>query len=463
MDNTPFRELSIALPSPTQCMDTPLSLSRLAAVRGARLASSPIARLPEDVLLNVFHKCEENNTKTHLLPQAVILSHVASDWRGIVISHPSFWTSLRIIAPDVPSRQPSLSNIQRYQLWVTKMQQLLEVARGWIERSGQRPLSVKLDIDALPRGPSEFVARRWVEVDINLQAGEEDLEGRGCLDPLRAIRPDDVPLLERVHVAIIDGPTIMSLPLSEDLAGFQMGPAVRCLNIPWTMGRWSEFQARWDLLVQLRALGFEHGSDDGIFIPRKTLGPRAAVSLFRLCPNLVECYLCISEMINLDPEEDDGEQVPLGGARPLIALPQLRILGLEGLSHDILLPQSLALPRLQDLRFFNGCFDEEIISPELLKLWLRRFGGNLESLRLSLGESFKAEDVRKIIKLVPNLKTLRAMVMRSRSKLVEALTLRADVDNPESGYEPPCPNLREDRIWTFQCPQGSPFTLRSLV
>ncbi|KAK0464311.1 uncharacterized protein EV420DRAFT_1036490 [Desarmillaria tabescens] len=98
---------------------------------------SPICRLPEDVLLEIFeHGCAESRrTVFDFNSMPWLLTRVCSNWRLLVRSSPTLWRFFRTVAKDYC----------RY-----KESRQLEIASEFLQLSGQCPLHISIESVDVP-------------------------------------------------------------------------------------------------------------------------------------------------------------------------------------------------------------------------------------------------------------------------------------------------------------------------
>ncbi|KAF7441068.1 hypothetical protein PC9H_001417 [Pleurotus ostreatus] len=113
---------------------------------GVAIAPSPISRLPAEVLREIFRLSILEDDIQFNTPRCAILSHVNRLWRTVALFDPSLWT---FITTDCGR-------------WI----------EAHIKRSGNRPLSVRMDIEVLTEATLENIdqvfsqASRLQKIDI---------------------------------------------------------------------------------------------------------------------------------------------------------------------------------------------------------------------------------------------------------------------------------------------------------
>ncbi|KAF7299775.1 hypothetical protein HMN09_00983400 [Mycena chlorophos] len=128
------------------------ALARSIAAHEALVA--PMRRLPLDMLREIFSAClpSERNCAMSASEAPLLLARVCSRWRTVALETPSLWTQLHIVQPTCP---PWMYTRGPQTMLTTKLAQRMDVARWWLDRSGQCPLSISLLAGDIPVEGSE--------------------------------------------------------------------------------------------------------------------------------------------------------------------------------------------------------------------------------------------------------------------------------------------------------------------
>ena len=133
---------------------------------------SPARRVPPEIWYEIFQECVSHDIgsnsdaavmfdRNFASLQPIALTHVCSDWREVVLSSPKLWSSL-----SLPLH--------------TKLSSLCFMAQAWLGRSGECPLTLRIDqreraITGVPSKPAQDLvndiiatSHRWLNVDLNL-------------------------------------------------------------------------------------------------------------------------------------------------------------------------------------------------------------------------------------------------------------------------------------------------------
>ncbi|KAJ7069440.1 hypothetical protein C8F01DRAFT_514026 [Mycena amicta] len=103
---------------------------------------SPIRRIPLDMLQEIFVTClpTERNSAMSASEAPVLLGRICTHWRTVAFQTPSLWARVHILEPQCPSGTYYPLGEQRRV--AAKTAQRLDIAKRWLDRSGQYPLSI---------------------------------------------------------------------------------------------------------------------------------------------------------------------------------------------------------------------------------------------------------------------------------------------------------------------------------
>ncbi|KAF7357905.1 hypothetical protein MVEN_00836800 [Mycena venus] len=219
---------------------------------------SPIRRLPLDILEEIFMAClPDRNCVMSAQEAPVILGRICSSWRTISLSTPRLWSRLHIVEP---MGYISLNTSQRLQR--------LEVAKSWLRRSGDCPLSISLEgnPDAYIPPPSGTIvtsaeqdlfldglvqfASRWRNIRL--------VAPQLALAPLSRLTEQDVPLLEQLDIVCStpeDPQHTSDAGWSLAQSGVFHGPSLSTFSISGNTSKASELPLRWNQLTTLSLFG----------------------------------------------------------------------------------------------------------------------------------------------------------------------------------------------------------------
>ncbi|KAJ7133657.1 hypothetical protein C8R43DRAFT_894926 [Mycena crocata] len=392
---------------------------------------SPVRRLPLDIIQEIFIACLPTHRNCAMSAQEapVLFGRICSSWRAVSLSTPRLWAKLHIAEPS-----GSPSNMSGVLSYDEKMAQRTDIARMWLRRAGQCPLSISVqgrfdfydtEDDAhtdANRGMCNLMqelasfATRWEHIKFTV--------GAVSLKALAHLTETDVPLLRTIVFNKSDSRPvpIQAMPPSPvpALSGILRGARTTAFSISHFSMQIMDLPLRWD---QLQVL-----SISDTFSNSNRVTTQTAVQVISRCTRLLCCTL------NLD----DGIQ-PEMLVHPVLEHPFLRTLVLnctEASSPEPLLDH-LVLPELRNLTLCRQ---------------LTNIGGDFTAADLSLARFFAGW---------LGLETLHTQIhLFSKSSLLDTLlslppTLeRLQLDDSASTFWPMPTSLDDDVLAQFISPPG---------
>nr|GAT49331.1 predicted protein [Mycena chlorophos] len=177
---------------------------------------SPMRRLPEDVLQEIFLRClpSHRNPAMSSLEAPVLLGRICREWRMLAFATPALWARIHIVEPLGYHRSAERSTASR----TAKVLQFVEAARGWLERSGRCPLSISFEHehgdDFLAAdesdGPSALLqlvlqhSFHWQGIELSFPPLSRGNSGRNTLQELVKLDPSSVPMLKSFRLERTD-------------------------------------------------------------------------------------------------------------------------------------------------------------------------------------------------------------------------------------------------------------------
>ncbi|KAF8213850.1 hypothetical protein K438DRAFT_1802372 [Mycena galopus ATCC 62051] len=290
-----------------------------------RALISPIRRIPQDVLLEIFLSClpSEHNAIIDPAEAPLVLGCICRHWRSVAYSTPMLWSSMHI---------PSL---EYFRMPANMLSGLERAVEAWLDRSGTCPLSISI-FDRFnyfsPSLEKHPIVLQLLQVSRRLR--HLTLEGDVQLfRPLLRLGPEELPLLTAmwmhttVNLLVDDHPDLtnaLGIPTLEDVA--LIFAVTKPLALPL---KWSEPTR---LRFECFSVWTEHGSEGGLHLG-------GAFEVLRQCPNLVHCEIQVTK-----PTEDPDLTLIHASS---IVLPHLHTLVLRGWPfHFEKWISHLALPNL---------------------------------------------------------------------------------------------------------------------
>ncbi|KAF7348209.1 hypothetical protein MSAN_01774100 [Mycena sanguinolenta] len=156
-----------------------------------RALVSPMRRIPQDVLLEIFFAClpTEHNALIDPGEAPLVLGRICRHWREVAYTTPMLWSSIHI---------PSLDYLQTPADILSRFEQSIV---AWLERSDLCPLSVSFfdqpRYTDLPEGHPLILQL----LSVSRRLRHLELAGNGqFFDPLLRLGSEDLPLLRRLGV-----------------------------------------------------------------------------------------------------------------------------------------------------------------------------------------------------------------------------------------------------------------------
>ncbi|KAJ6583112.1 hypothetical protein DFH09DRAFT_978943 [Mycena vulgaris] len=345
---------------------------------------SPIRRIPQDVLQEIFLACLPQAHNALIDPGAapMLLGRICGHWRSVAYSTPRLWSSLHI---------PALSST-----WLSTMPlkiklKLAMIVAKWLDRAAGCPLSISLSramghhIDPLG-ADAKFtgVSRRIHHLSIVGQVND--------VRPLLLIHPEDLPRLESIDLRCYSA--------SDEPSTFWAGaPILRAPNLSRValdvLTDVLTLPLQWSQMTHLHLSCFpvrNSNTDSG------GLDQNGAQELLHRCPNLVRCLLRFTNPVRFIA----GPPIPLHHLDALVILNEL---------SSVEFMQTLFLPKLNYLGV-----GQEISNPAM-----RTFERATPPLTLELLDTLSQEDLLALLNLFPRISCLRAPGIYLDEEFLDAL------------------------------------------
>ncbi|KAJ7429191.1 hypothetical protein FB451DRAFT_1331066 [Mycena latifolia] len=248
------------------------------AIDDHRALTSPIRRIPRDVLLEIFFSClpTEHNALIDPTEAPMLLGLVCSRWRSLAYSTPMIWSSLHI---------PSLSYRGAPSTMALKLDNMV---KAWLDRSAPCPLSISFSQPIMYNNviiDPDSPVHRLLEVSKRIQHLILSADA-ALLDPLLRLGPEELPVLQSILVQVPTSRGLIDLSDSDGINALQI-PTLHevSLNAPIdaiTLSlRWAQLTT---LCLTCYPLWTDHGIEGG-------LDASGALDILRRCPNLVVCQI----------------------------------------------------------------------------------------------------------------------------------------------------------------------------
>jgi len=305
---------------------------------------SPIRRIPDDILHEIFSHCLPTNRNPVMSTSEAPLIHtqICRSWRSVALSCPRIWARVHIpICCDSNLSSAALDEEEFHAqnlFYYETMQRRCEHIQNWLSRSATFPISVSVEYPSPGWNPRESqtewedkivkklfetlspFASRWKDVEIQLPV---DLYPH--IEALISV--ESVPSLRNLKISARS----RGRPRSGELSDFALvhAPGLESIAIHgWDLSKQLPSAVNWEALTH--------------FCSEEMFRPKGALDFLKQCPNLIHLQL------RLVGSEDDHQE------RSSIYLPflrTLRILDTENPVASATLFDSLDTPCLQWLDY----------------------------------------------------------------------------------------------------------------
>nr|GAT49332.1 predicted protein [Mycena chlorophos] len=424
---------------------------------------SPMRRLPGDILQEIFFQCvpKGRNPAMSAHEAPTLLGRICHEWRVLAFATPALWARLHVVEPFSSYLPPVPSFAARK----AKLEQRLDAARTWLDRSGQCPLSISFQQDgdnglrnlpgdaALPVDEDSELrmvllrlvikyASRWEHIDMTVPIVEH---AGTALSALALLKAEDVPQLASCRIksslwAAGDDIPWESLQLLHQ-------PQLTRLSIGFcgSLSHLNKLRVHWNRLVKLELSEASHS----------WISPGEVLEVLDKCSALRVCKLVLPDSrLALPPPGAGPQTFPTS----IVCCPELRSLQLSGTFKLLTL---LDCPQLQalDVRGRSTRFgppeiaahppNREILEPIISST------GSLETFRYRVGNISESE-LKQVLELLPS--TLRELEILDNSsrpqvddELVSSLATPGRFPHLEDLLLRNCEFLSIDGIVAFLC------------
>ncbi|KAK6977597.1 hypothetical protein R3P38DRAFT_3123741 [Favolaschia claudopus] len=281
-----------------------------------RALISPIRRIPQDVLSEIFFAClpTHRNCVMTTSEAPLLLGRVCSSWRTLSLSTPRLWASLHITQPggSGASNESITQRFEAMKMWLRRSGQCplsISVYTSYMHRSREAPMSTQarpLPVDLFLKELS-FHAKRWQHVSFSTTSA--------AFKALAHLSAADVPILESITARL--PPPCPPHEVTE-WTQFGMFSGPRISKFLTSASCFSpSIPLRWHLLTRLEIVGS---------IWESCVDSEGALEVLIRCPQLQRFKLTA---------KGTADPVPL--RHPPVELPHLRSLELDVGPHSHLL------------------------------------------------------------------------------------------------------------------------------
>ena len=406
-----------------------------------RALTSPIRRLPKEILLEIFVHClpKEHNAYMSSHEAPLLLGRICSSWRSISLSAPRLWTTIYVPVPRTDMYPWQVIAKAEYIVALKRMVRLRTVAlQEWFIRSGSLPVDISF-IQWPKAEPANIalidtaqpivdvilsVAQRWRNVTVT--APSDDTMASFIAHP-----PHNLPFLESFDLTFADirrwpEPVLRITPSEYNI---YRAPSLRKLSLQKFGGNPLQLPVTWENLTDL-SLNYPP-----VFSRDLTL--HQAVDLLSRCRHLIRCTLAMGK---------PGEVPPVQLSS--FALPYLECFTVHEKAYAASVFSCLELPALRQVTYYTHVALHPSRRSSLLTL-LGNSNGSIHELTINPHQLMK-EDLMKCLYLIPHATILtfdnRASNFRNEGNVFSPTILHKDLlysflPSATRG-RPLCPNLQ---------------------
>ncbi|KAJ6456468.1 hypothetical protein C8R45DRAFT_1034563 [Mycena sanguinolenta] len=302
---------------------------------------SPVRRLPLDIIQEIFLACipMHRNCVMSASEAPVLLGRICSSWRAISQAMPRLWARLHVVEPQRGRFGAAHALINE------KATRRLDIAKLWLERSGQCPLSISLqsgpNYDSPPDTPTshtrsvEFLrelipfAGRWQHLKVTTPPF--------VLDAITHLTAADVPMLESAEF-LPHQPNFPPRGVNWEQFGLLNAPRLTSFSTTGSSFNPQTLRALpWHQLTQLTIGG--HAWETSITTD-------TILQTLSQCNELRVCSLVVNNPGHLNPVSQSQ--------CPIVELPSLHTFTLDCGSFPCRVLDRLSLPQLRDFTLRGG-------------------------------------------------------------------------------------------------------------
>ncbi|KAJ7646568.1 hypothetical protein FB45DRAFT_890795 [Roridomyces roridus] len=262
-----------------------------------RALTSPIRRLPLDIIEEIFCAClpVDRNCVMSWREAPILLGRICSGWRAISLATPRLWSRLHVVEPTRPYNAKA-------GLFEAKVAHRLETTQAWLERSGMCSLSISLESNLdhgmtppLTPSPAHPNTTRFLNAITPFSSRWQNIRlviPPLAFDPLSTLTEEDVPLL--THLEIVQRPEHPHSNTQWDLSSILRGANLSAFSISGSNVNPSDLPLRWGQLTELSIMGPAWGIGH-------TQTSEVVLQVLTRCPQLRSCKLLVHDNPGVHP------------------------------------------------------------------------------------------------------------------------------------------------------------------
>ncbi|KAJ7608547.1 hypothetical protein FB45DRAFT_382430 [Roridomyces roridus] len=296
-----------------------------------RALLSPIRRIPEDFLREIFVSCLPDNHDAFMdaTQSPLLLGRVCGLWRRVAYSTPRLWSSFYI--PPLGFDLVAPEDVER------------ELATGikvWLERSMDCPLSISLAIYIPAFSSGQEYHQVLLDQLLGVSTRIRHLKYKGPMQGLLSVLELDAEALPGLESVVVD---LHEYPeAAQERSTLFSVPTLRRLSLRAANTNALALPLAWAQLTDINLICYSHGMLD----PQWGLSAVGALEVLQRCSSLIRCRLHITTKLLFTP-------------RPIhIAHLQALIIIIEFDSMDEQVADFLECLTMPRVRYFQAGQDE---------------------------------------------------------------------------------------------------------
>ncbi|KAF5373186.1 hypothetical protein D9758_001559 [Tetrapyrgos nigripes] len=241
-----------------------------AKVTSLKAITSPLRRLPTEVLQHIFLHSLAPFSTLERLESPLLLTQICSRWRSVAIDTPELWAAIHVFVPKVTDNLPEPHR--------AKIEALREGLGCFLSRSRSSPLSISLYTHPWSREREDkWAATLIFGIIMRYHQRWKHLILRGhpqVFSPVERLQPGDLPCLETLN---LKNEFLLTMPLS---TLFDLAPRLYQLSLP------DGADCFHDGLTQANLVRLTH-----LAITRRLIEMAKIMPMLMVCTNLTELSL----------------------------------------------------------------------------------------------------------------------------------------------------------------------------
>ena len=353
-----------------------------------RALTSPIRRLPQEILLEIFIHClpKDHNTFMSSHEAPLLLGRICSRWRSVSLSARQLWTTIHVPVPAPAEIHPEQVITKAEHIVASKRMIRLRTAalQEWLNRSGSLPVDISCNqwAEAIT---ADFVNTAQPIVDVILSVAHRwrNVTMAAPADTMVSFLSypsHNLPFLESLNLIFIWRwePGLSIQPSEYNICG---APSLRKLSFEELRANPLKLPVNWEHLTDL-SLKFQTGSTHQLPL-------HEAAELLSRCRHLVRCTLAMGQTYEVPPVQLSS-----------FTLPYLECFTIFEVTYATSVFSCLDLPELCQVTYYTAVAPHSSRRSSLLTL-LEKSNGSIRELKVN-PQQFTRGELIECLRLIPH-------------------------------------------------------------